>query len=421
MGAGRRHFQAGVRGGSVDLAGIPATIAAQAGGRVQPADEHELAEAIRSACEPLWIRGGGTRGALPGPAAATADDGAGVLSTAALAGVRLYEPAALTLIAGAGTPLADISAVLAAEGQRLAFEPTDWRAVLGLQGVPTLGGAVAVNASGPRRLSVGAARDFCLGVSFVDGSGTLIRNGGRVMKNVTGYDLVKLLAGSWGTLGVMTEIAVKVLPIPETERTLVIGPLPVEGGLRVMTLAVGSPFGVSGAARLPDGRVLIRVEGFAQSVAYRAESLQRLLAAADPVLPLAGELHGAASQSLWAEVRDVRPFAHADGDLWRFALCPSEAAAVASRLAGACLIDWGGGLLWALVPPGTDARHLAAPWSGQAQLIRAGDETRARMPRFQPQAPAVARLAAGLKDRFDPRGILNPGLMGPAQGDRNAT
>jgi glycolate oxidase FAD binding subunit len=178
-----------------------------------PNSEAELAQIVADAKAPLAIHGGGTRGvAVDGDA----------LSTANLSGIELYEPGALTIVVKAGTPVAEVDAALAIEGQRLAFEPMDHRGLLGATGTPTMGGLIAANISGPRRIQAGAARDFALGVRFVDGRGEIIKNGGRVMKNVTGYDLVKLMSGSHGTLGVLTEVSLKVLPMPETEATLLL-------------------------------------------------------------------------------------------------------------------------------------------------------------------------------------------------------
>ena len=367
---------------------------------LRPESEEGLADLIAAATQPLSPQGGGTRGA--------GVDGAVRLDLGGLTGIVLYEPASLTLIARAGTPLTLIERTLAENRQRLAFEPADWRGLLGTEGQSTIGGVVAANIAGPRRVQAGAARDACLGVRFVDGSGTVIRNGGRVMKNVTGYDLVKLMAGSWGTIGVLTEVALKVLPAPEAEATLVLAGLEPDRAVRVMTAALGSPFDVTGAARLPDARVLIRVEGFGPSVAYRVGRLADLLAD----FGAAEGTEGATSAGLWHLVRDVVPFQGRAGDVWRFSLRPSQAAMVAARLGGDVLIDWGGGLIWALLPVGTDARVLAAPYQGHAMLVRARGETRARLPRFEPETPAVRALAAGLRARFDPRGILNPGLMG---------
>lgn len=365
-----------------------------------PATETELAAAIRGAGGPLRIRGGGTRGlGRPGTGA--------VLETARLTGIRLYEPGALTLVAGAGTPLAEIEAALAAGGQRLAFEPMDHRGLLGTAGAPTIGGVVVGNVSGPRRVQAGAARDHLLGVRFVDGTGAVIRNGGRVMKNVTGLDLVKLMAGSWGTLGVLSEVALKVLPAPEAEATLALNWLDPARAVAAMAAALGSPFEVSGAAHLPDGRTLLRLEGFAGSVAYRAAELARHLGG----FGVPAQIEAAASVALWRDVRDVAPFHALPGDVWRLSCRPSEAAGLAARAGGAALFDWGGGLVWLLAPEGADLRAALGPFAGHATLVRAAPATRARIAPFPPQPPAVAALMHGLRARFDPRQILNPGLM----------
>ena len=211
---------------------------------MRPESEAELAEMIAGAREAFHIRGGGTRaiGVTTAPQ---------VLETGGLAGITLYEPGALTLVARAGTPLGEIEAALAAEGQRLAFEPMDHRGLLGTQGAPTIGGVVAANVSGPRRVQAGACRDFMLGVRFVDGTGTVVKNGGRVMKNVTGYDLVKLISGSWGTLGVLTEVSLKVLPQPETAACVMIDGLSEAEAQEVMSRAITSPFEITGASHAP--------------------------------------------------------------------------------------------------------------------------------------------------------------------------
>ncbi len=265
---------------------------------MRPVDEAELGEAVRSARGALRIVGGGTRtvGRVAGD----------VLETGGLSGITLYEPGALTLVAGAGTPLAEVEAALAAEGQRLPFEVPDMRGLSGCEGASTIGGVVAANASGPRRVQVGACRDSLIGVRFVDGSGTAVKNGGRVMKNVTGYDLVKLMAGARGTLGVLTEVALKVLPAPEAQATLVAGGLGVEAAVGVMARALGSPYEVTGAAYL-GGEVRLRVEGMAASVDYRADALAGLLGAGF------GRIEG----DLWHEVRDVLPFAGREEAVWR--------------------------------------------------------------------------------------------------------
>ena len=361
--------------------------------------EAELAEAIRSATGPLAIRGGGTRA----PAPASGDR----LDTAGLSGVVLHEPGALTLVAGAGTPLAEVEALLAAEGQRLPFEPPDMRGLLGREGISTLGGVTAANASGPRRVQAGACRDHLIGVRFVDGSGTVIRNGGRVMKNVTGYDLVKLMAGSHGTLGVLTELSFKVLPTPEAETTLAIDGLEPAAAVAAMAAALSTPWEVSGAAHHVGGAAWLRIEGFAASVAYRAARLAEALA------PFGSVTEAADSRAIWRAVRDVEPFHDRPGDVWRLSVRPSEAPAVAAR-AGAddALMDWGGGRLWLLMPPGTDLRARLGAFEGHAMLLRAAPQTIAQLGSFPPEPAPVATLSAGLRRRFDPRGILNPGLMG---------
>lgn len=362
--------------------------------------EEELAEVVRDAPGPLGIRGGGTRG----------HGGVGaMLDVSGLAGITLYEPGALTLVAKAGTPLAEVEAALAAEGQRLAFEPADWRGLLGTSGEPTLGGMVAANISGPRRVQAGACRDALLGVRFVDGTGAVVKNGGRVMKNVTGYDLVKLMAGSWGTLGVLSEVSLKVLPVPETSATLVIEGLDDAGAMAVMTEALCSPYDVTGAAHAPEG-TRIRIEGFAQSVAYRAAELAGRLRRFGAVEV---ERDPDRVAGLWRGVRDVAAFHAVAGDVWRLSVESSDAPGLVGRSgARQALYDWGGGLVWLLMPEGRDLRAALGSFGGHATLIRATAETRARIPAFQPEPPAVAALSWGLRQRFDPRGILNPGLMG---------
>ena len=367
--------------------------------------EEELAEVIRGATTPHWLQGGGTRGMGLGR-------GGTLLDLTGLSGITLYEPGALTLVARAGTALAEVDAVLAAEGQRLACEPGCWSGLLGTAGVGTIGGtiggAVAANVAGPRRVQVGALRDALLGVRFVDGTGALIKNGGRVMKNVTGYDLVKLMAGSFGTLGVLTEVSLKVLPMPEAVATLILADIGLADAVAAMAVALGSPYDVSGAARLPDAALLIRVEGFEGSVAYRARQLTDLLKRYGEV---AIERDAARNAALWQKVRDVEPFHGLAGDVWRFSVKASDAAGVSQRLGGSTLLDWGGGLIWALLPEGSDGRALASPYRGHATIVRAGAELRRRLSVFEPEAAAVAALTAGLRASFDPKGILNPGLM----------
>ena len=344
--------------------------------------EDDLADFLRKRSEPVHVRGGGTRAILPG--------GGEMLDTSALSGVRIYEPGSLTLVAGAGTPLAEVEAVLADERQRLAFEVPDMRGLLGRAGVSTIGGVVAAGASGPRRVQVGACRDQVLGVRFVNGAGVAIKAGGRVMKNVTGLDLTKLMVGSHGRLGVITEVAFRVQAMPEAEATLV-GERALAEGLAALRGALGSPMDVSGAA-YAGGRAMIRVEGMAGSVAYRAGALRARLGGDWDVV------EGAASAALWVGVRDVTPFAGRAGHVWRVSVRPTDALAVVSGLEAEAMFDWGGGLIWVLTGPAVDVRARVP--QGHATLVRGDGAV------FQPESPALARLSAGIKAKFDPKGIF---------------
>ncbi len=245
------------------------------------------------------------------------------LELSALSGVTLYEPEELVLSARAGTPLAEIEALVAAHGQQLAFEPMDYGPILGaVAGRGTIGGMLAANLSGPRRVKAGAARDHFLGFHAVSGRGETFKSGGRVVKNVTGYDLSKLIAGSWGTLAVLTEATIKTLPRPETEETVLIRGLQTERAIEAMTAASGSACDISGAAHLPaevavripsagiaagSAVTALRIEGFAPSVAHRKGMIEALLSPFGEVAALGGTL----SQSLWRAIRDVAPFAAA--------------------------------------------------------------------------------------------------------------
>ncbi|MEW9918174.1 FAD-binding protein [Marimonas sp. MJW-29] len=361
--------------------------------------EKELAEAVAGAQGPVSVRGGNTRG--------FAGEGA-PLSVAGLSGVTLYEPGALTMVAKAGTPVAEIEKALAKENQRLAFEPVDHRGLVGSDGSPTIGGVFAANVSGPRRIAVGGARDFLLGVRFVDGQGTVVKNGGRVMKNVTGYDLVKLMAGSFGTLGVLSEVSFKVLPRPETEASLVLHGMDDADAVAAMARAMGSAFEVSGVAHDPaSGRTVLRVEGFGDSVAYRVGRLKDVVQ-----VPEIEVLEAEASRAFWERQRDVAAFHGSAGDVWRVSAKPSEGPALAAKAgAMAHLFDWAGGLVWLRCAEGTDVRARLGAFDGHATLVRASAETKARLGVFQPEAPGVAKLTAGLRARFDPRGIFNLALM----------
>jgi glycolate oxidase FAD binding subunit len=386
-----------------------------------PADENHLAAIVAEAAAkktPLAVTGAGTRAGLGRPTQTAA-----TVSTLLLSGITLYEPAELVISARAGTPLREVEAELRRNNQRLAFEPMDHRGIYGTSGNPTVGAVAAVNLSGPRRIQAGAARDSLIGLRAVTGAGKLVKAGGRVMKNVTGLDLVKFLAGSMGTLAVLSEVTFKVQPAPETEATLAITGLSDERAVAAMSAALGSPFSVSGAAHAPadegePARTYVRLEGFEPSVAYRVERLRAALAAFGP----ADVLGRGTSQSLWLTLLDVdalsAPF---ETPLWRISVPPSEGPKVVARVRRAfsarVLYDWGGGLVWLAGGEGDDdagasaVRAAVAAAGGHATLIRAGEQVRNATDVFQPLPPPVMALTRKLKATFDPSGILNPGRM----------
>jgi glycolate oxidase FAD binding subunit len=380
-----------------------------------PADELEAAECVRAANAPFDIAGAGTR-AFGRPA-----DAATRLSTARLTGIVFHEPAEMVVRARAGTPVAEVEAALAAHDQILPFEPMDPRVLFGTAGEPTIGGLVATALAGPRRLSAGAVRDNVLGVRLVNGRGEIVSAGGRVMKNVTGLDLVKITCGALGTLGLITEATIKLAPRPRAEATVVIRRLDDAQGVAAMTRALGSPYGVSGAALIHAGmgrdfgRTLLRVEGFEESVSYRAERLIALLADFGAKHSLTGE----ASAKMWRAIRDGAFVAEPrERAVWRASLKASDAPAALAALgatARASLLDHGGGALWVSTDPTLEAagavRAALARFPGHAELIRAPAELRAHVDVFAPLSPALAKITRGVKQSLDPRGLFNPGRM----------
>jgi len=398
-------------------------------GTLKARDRNDIEAAVQWALgggKSLEIVGHGSKRALGRPAQHDA-----TLDVSALSGVTLYEPQELVLSAKAGTPLADIEVALAAQGQALAFEPMDYGPALGKpEGQSTIGGVIAANLSGPRRIKVGAARDHFLGVTAVSGRGETFKSGGRVVKNVTGYDLCKLIAGSWGTLGVITDVTLKVLPQPETEATLVLYGLDERRAGEAMAKAMGSSFDVSGAAHLPDylaarveslGRsdaaTLLRIEGVEPSVLHRIAGLERELR---PV-PMA-KLDEGTSRLLWRAIRDARLLA-ADSDvgsrpLWRISTAPTRGCELVGMISPASqmFMDWGGGLVWVAPPAAPDAgaaaiRRAVAEVGGHATLVRGPAAARASIDVFEPGTGPLGALTKRIKESFDPKGVLNPGRM----------
>ena len=396
-------------------------------------DVEQVVRASIASDQPLEIIGHGSKRAVGQPMATNA-----LLDLSGLNAVSSYEPNELIITVQAGAPLADVQSLIDAKNQQFAFEPVDVSVLLGTPAIGTIGGMIGAGLAGPRRIKAGAVRDHLLGAHAVSGFGDSFKTGGRVVKNVTGYDLCKLLSGSWGTLAVMTEVTLKVMPKPEAERTLLLRGLDDVTANRAMTAALGSPFDVSGAAHLPNSAfrsgagalselgsperavTLLRLEGISASAEHRAASLSKSLASFGTV----EMLMDAASFSIWASVRDVQPFA-AGGALgawpvWRIVCPPATGGALGQALAretgGDVIYDWGGGLIWAALPPTSDAqaalvRQRVDAAGGHATLIRATEEIRRHVDVFHPQPGGLAALSERVRQSFDPRNILNRGRL----------
>jgi glycolate oxidase FAD binding subunit len=383
------------------------------GENLKPRDAAEVEQAVRWALaegKALELVGRGTKRAIGRAAQWDA-----TLDLSGLSGITLYEPEELVLSAKAGTPLFEIEALTTASGQQLAFEPMDYGPLLGTAVADSsIGGVLAANLSGPRRVKAGAARDHFLGVNAVSGRGDTFKSGGRVVKNVTGYDLCKLLAGSWGTLAAMTDVTVKTLPCAETATgsfadVSAAAHLPAAVATRVAELAG------AGSAVTP-----FRLEGVAPSISHRKQVLEKLIS---PFGSLSA-LDEASSRSVWRAIRDVMPFA-ATGPagaryVWRISTAPSRGPEVARKLADEAdaevMYDWAGGLIWAALPPTGDAnaalvRAGVAAAGGHATLIRAPVPVRAAVDVFSPQPAPVAALTQRVRKSFDPQGVLNSGRM----------
>lgn len=367
---------------------------------MRPANARHLLDAIRGAATdncPLEILGGGSKRGYGRPVRAAA-----MLELSELSGILAYEPAELVLTAKAGTPLAEIEAALAAHGQHLAFEPADWGPLWGaLPGRATLGGIVGANVAGPRRLSHGAARDHVLGGRAVSGLGEDFTCGGKVVKNVSGFDLPKLLTGSLGTLAVLHEITIKITPAPEETRTITVSGLDDATAITAMNAAMSSPCEVSGAAHW-HGLTCLRLEGPGISVAARAQALKEVLQPFGPV--------GESESDLWRRIRDVLPFSGDARPVWRLLVPPAAAARAVAAIAPAeALYDRAGALVWLRVDDARadTVRAAAEAAGGKATLMRGP----AGIAPFHPEPPALAALSTRLKQAFDPRSILNPGRM----------
>ena len=398
---------------------------------VKPATEWELQRTLAEASggrTPVETIGAGSKRLFGRPMQTAL-----TIATSSLTGVRLYEPTELVMSARAGTPLTRIESELAAQGQMLAFEPIDLAPVAGgAVGQGTIGSVFATNISGSRRVAAGAARDHLLGIQAVTGNGQTFRSGGRVMKNVTGYDVARMLTGSWGTLAVLTEVTFKVQPVPEQTGTLVFFGLNDEIAVEALATSMTTPYEVTGAVHLqqalaerlwhPELRgarksvTAIRLESFARSVIYRTGRLK------DELKPFGAitVLDHRSSVAFWDELRQLSVLQGTTAPLWRISTSPQAGPKVVAGITRfmdcRAFYDWSGGLVWAEVLPtadggASDIRRVIASLGGHATLIRAEPAVRQAVDVFQPLEQGLAGITRKLKAIFDPAGILNPGRM----------
>lgn len=410
----------------------------------KPTDENDTSELIRKVAEvgaSLEIVGGGTQRHVGRPT-----QNAVTMSTEKLRGITLYEPTELVISAHAGTPLAAIETELAKHNQQFAFEPVNLGKILKAgngedSADATIGSVVATNASGPRRVYAGAARDHLLGIRAVNGRGEIFKSGGRVMKNVTGYDLCKMVAGSWGTLSALTEVTMKVLPKPEETATLIICGLSDEMANEVLCAAMSTPYEVSGCVHLQKGMAIrldhdslggvdsslavvmgdsitaLRVENISSSVAYRMTQLRKRFGAFGDII----ELDNASSLIFWKKLQDLEFLQVGDGAVWRISTAPKSGHRVVRMISEFmpchATYDWSGGLIWLELPEAAndggaaEIRRVVATVGGHATLIRAAPAVRAAVDVFQPLEQGLMRLSHEIKAKYDPHGVLNPGRM----------
>lgn len=398
---------------------------------LKPATEWELQRTLMEASgtgSPIEVVGNGTKrnfGRLMNTA--------GLITTQSLTGVRMYEPTELVMSARSGTPLARVEADLASRGQMLAFEPIDIAPLGGGErGAASIGSVFATNLAGARRISAGAPRDHILGIKAISGGGQAFHSGGRVMKNVTGYDLSRAVCGSWGTLAVLTEVTFKVLPLPEETATLILLNIDDTIAVEALSQAMGTPYEVSGAVHIQAPLAMklwhaglagerqsvtaLRIENFSTSVAYRCQKLREELKAFGEVHLLDHET----SLTFWDELRQLSILQGSDAPLWRISTAPQAGPKVVAGITRymdcKAFYDWSGGLIWAEVLPTADAgaadiRRVIASVGGHATLMRAPPAVRAAVEVFQPLEPGLAEISRNLKSVFDPAGILNPGRM----------
>lgn len=381
--------------------------------QVRPASTEELCSILADATQErraVELRGGGSKSTIGCPGR-----DATVIDMTGFTGIIDYDPRELVLTVGAGTPLAEVQDLIAGERQMLAFEPFDYARLLGgASGKSTIGGVVAAGVSGSRRISSGATRDHLLGFEAVSGRGDAFVGGGRVVKNVTGYDLPKLMAGSWGRLAALTAVTLKVLPQPRTQATIVAHGLDDDEAVQAMARAMGSPADVTAAAHLPEqGLTVLRLEGFEPSVAARAEMLRAILGGRAELLSNGDDC------AIWDCLLTLSCLGR-DDPLWRISVAPSRGPQVfraLEPLSARWVYDWAGGLVWVTLPADADqqmVRRTAIEAGGHATLVRASEELRSCIPALQPEAPGLSALSDRVRKGFDPANILSPGRFGGA-------
>jgi glycolate oxidase FAD binding subunit len=394
----------------------------------KPENTEQLLDAVQWAVnkdQSFNVRGRGSKQDFGRPVQTGQD-----LDISGLKGITAYEPRELFMTANAATPIAEIKAVLKQNNQQLAFEPPDLGVFFGSEVDGSIGGAIACNLAGPRRIQAGAARDHFLGFNAVSGRGEVFKSGGTVVKNVTGFDLSKLLAGSFGTLAVLSRVTFKVMPAAEKARTILCLGLDDCQAAKAMAVALGSFNEVTAAAHLPAQAAslsgvlyvsgvgaavtAVRVEGPGISVEHRCKALRELLSKFGGT----DELHSQNSSIFWREIGDVGALL-GDGQVWRLSVPPMDGASVVKTILAATeaqvFYDWGGGLVW-LALESSDVgekivRGAIKATGGHATLVRAKSSVRAKVPVFEPQSRVLSELTVRVKRGFDPKGVLNPGRL----------
>jgi glycolate oxidase FAD binding subunit len=384
--------------------------------RISACSEADVVEAVhsaRDASRTLEIVGCGTKRGYGRPV-----ECGDVLDLSGLSGILKYEPDELVITALAGTPVAEIEAALGEKSQRLGFEPADWGPLFGSPAnSATIGGALAADTSGSAALRYGRARDHLLGFRAVNGLGEAYKAGGRVVKNVTGFDLPKLMCGAMGTLGPLIEVTLRVVPRAPLCRVATLRDVAADAGLALLRRVWSSPLEATGLAFVPDcaGEFFAEFGGIGSGAA-----IMRLEGSAAALQEKIAMLRDLCDDRTIAECRDDvfrrigggLAFSNASLDVWRVVAPPVNAAKIVAELSPPLwLADWAGGLLWLAVAAETEVRGIAHQFDGRAVIMRASETGRTHIPVFEPDDTVRAQLARRVKAAFDPLGLFNPGRM----------